>query len=271
VLNKLQPKEVENIRQHFYSHPLYTSIKEACSDCCALTVTSCLRQEHIFAEVISFIDELKQHQQDIQWKHIYQDIYQDYRYQNSQILDEELHTISSTIVCTLASILAMSIPSFYHSLSSNLLQQVFKHNQRVPSEHLYALMDTMEGYDKEISHWLDEYMQSDDFISDTIQEYFMPVDMLVKKMPEHIIFTNTATISMRDEFKNVLIKAIRDKKNWGKAGRIKYLLNKYRDDEIILLLGNEIDIYRDLCECYDYKQDRSTFLAAGPKLTRNKT
>lgn len=270
MLKKLQPKEIENIRQCFTSHILYDAIKEACCDCCALTQTYCLRQEHVFVEVISYLDDLKENQQNIKWHHLYKDIYQDYRYQNSQIPSEELHAITSTIICTLASVLTISFPYYYHSLAEKLLQQVFAHNHNVPREQLFALMDTMEQRDKDISQWLNDYMQSDEFISDEMKEFLLPLEMQIKGTPQHITFTEHATIGMRDEFNSVLLRVINDPKNYGKAGRTKTLLKKYENDGIIQFLGTETDIYRDLVSCYDYKQDDSTFFAASPTLSKTR-
>lgn len=266
MLKQLQPKEVESIRQHFASHILYCTIKEACCDCCSLIQTYCLRQEHVFVEIIAYLDDLKEKQQDIKWHNLYKDIYQDYRFQNTQFLDEDLHTIASTIVCTLASILTISLPYFYHSLAEKLLQQVFSHNHNIPHEQLFALMDTMEQHDTEISLWLNDYMQSNEFISDEIKVYLLPLGMQIKGIPQHITFTENATANMRNEFNSFLLKAINNPKNYGKAGQIKTLLRRYQDDEVISLSGTEKDIHNDLVDCYNYKQAYNTFNAACPKL-----
>lgn len=270
MLKKLQPKEIENIRQHFTSHILYCAIKEACCDCCALTQTYCLRQEHVFVEIISYLDDLKENQQDVKWNNLYKDIYQDYRYQNSQIPSEELHTITSTIICTLAAVLAISFPYYYHALAEKLLQQVFAHNQNVPREQLFALMDAMEQHDKDISQWLKDYMQSDEFISDEIKEYLLPIEMQIKGTPHHISFTENATATLRDEFNSILLKTTNDSKNYAKAKRVKIILNRYQEEDVISLSGTERDIHNDLVNFYNYNQAYNTFNAAIPKLEGKK-
>lgn len=267
MLSKLQPKNIVEIRNNFGAHPLFVAVQEACCDCCALPVIFQFRPEHVFIEVISLIDTLKEKQEDIVWTKLFNQIRQDYRYLDSSIPDEELNIISAIVCTTLASVLVISIPTFYHRIGEQLLQLVFAHDNDVPREKLYALCDGMEKHEAPLKAWMEEYSHSDEFLSNHFAVFYSDTSMDTDQgSPKHIRFVVGVSVTLRNEFKEAIKHAIEDKKNWGKAAKIKNLLLYYKNEDVIVLDGTEIDIYNDLYTYFGYRQSDKTFYAAEPKL-----
>lgn len=268
MLSKLPPRKLAGIRNKFDNHPLFVALQETCSDCCALNSVFQFRPEHVFIEVISLVDMLREKQEDIVWTKLFRQIRQDYKYLDSSIPDKELNCISAIICTTLSSVLVMSIPIFYHKIGEQLMQQVFAHDNDVPRESLYELCDSMEKYEKKIKEWFEEYIQSNDFISVEFDELYSDTDLHTELgEPTHIRFIENVDVCLRQEFLEKLRNAIASKQEWGKAGRVKSILYHY-EIEVIILEGSEMDIYNDLHTYYGYNQSYKTFSAAKPKLSR---
>lgn len=269
MLSKLRSANLADIRNNYATHPLFIAIQDACLDICSLPQTFQFRPEHVFVEVLTLLDYLKENQEDTNWSHLDTMLKQDYRFLDSSIPDNELCRIAATIDSTLASLLVLSTPRLYHTLGESLLQQAFAHDSNIPRDTLYDLCDAMESHDTQLLPWFDAYMQSDTFDSDAFLPFYESTDVpTANGTPTHIVIVPTAKVDERNEFKSVLIAAITNTKNWGKAATIKRLLKKYRDEGIIILSGTEKEIYEDLCTFYGYDQDISTFYAADPKLSK---
>lgn len=270
MLSKLLPKDILNARNSFASHPLYVAIQDACGDCCAIPRYFQFRQEHVFIEVITLLDFLIENQGDTDWRRLYDQIIQDYRYLDSNIPDEELECIAAIVCVTLASLLVISIPRTYHELGESLMQQAFAHDNNVPREELYELCDRMEEHENQLKVWFDEYIESDEFISETFESLFADTDIKTEKgTPQHIKFKAGASTVLKQECKDHIQRTIDAKSNYGKAKKIKYYLAYYRDEDVLELTGTEMDIYNDLCEYWGYDQSDKTFYAADPKLGGN--
>lgn len=271
MLSKLLPKDLAKIRVSFASHPLFVAIQDACGDCCAIPRYFQFRQEHVFIEVITLVDFLKENQGDTDWRRLYNQIIQDYRYLDSKIPDEELACIAAIICITLATILVMSVPRVYHEMGESLLQQVFAHDNNVPREGLYDLCDRMEEHEEQLKVWIDEYIESDDYISEAFESLFADTEIKTDKgSPQHIRFKAGVSTTLRQECMESLQKAINAESNYGKAKKIKGILYYYSsNDDVLELSGKEMDIYNDLCEYWGYQQAYNTFSLAEPKLGAN--
>ena len=267
MLSKLHANEIAKIRVGFSDNLLYKAIKGACLSCCEIPKVYPLCQEQVFVEVCYLLDELKQEQEDVQWENLYRNIRQDYHVQNTTIPDNELDCIAITIVYTLASIMAVSYPSFYHKLAERLMLQVVSVKSIVPQTALDNLMDGIEEYDKAIAQWLKDYMESDEFITDKINTYIAPEQTNEGK---YIRFTKTATIDQRAEFTSLLHRKISSGKKRGLAGDIRAYLNSNITDGIIEISGYDKDIYNELVKKWGYKQRYNTFMDANPKLIRKR-
>ena len=267
MLSRLQPNEIAKIRNGFSDNPLYKSIKEACLSCCEIPKVYPLSKEQVFVEVGYLLDELKQEQQDVQWKNLFRNIRQDFHVQNTAIPDQELDCIALTIVYTLASIMAVSYPTFYHKLAEQLMLQVVKIKSVVPQSALDNLMDGVEKQDNAIAQWLKDYMESDVFISDTFASY-LSLGQIVEGT--HIRFAKTATIDQRAEFTSILHTIIEKGKKKGKAGEIRTFIKKSIVDNVIEVNGSDKDIYNELVTNWGYSQGYNTFMEAEPKLPRKR-
>ncbi|MBO4250907.1 MAG: hypothetical protein J5884_06575 [Paludibacteraceae bacterium] len=226
-----------------------------------------MSQEQVFVEVGYLLDELKQEQQDVQWENLFRNIRQDFHVQDTSVPDHELDCIAITIVYTLASILAVSYPMFYHKLSEQLMLQVVKIKSVVPQSALDNLMDGIEKYDKAIAQWLKKYMESDAFMSDVFASYLSSNQIIEGT---HIRFTKTATIDQRAEFTSILHRIISSGKKQGLAGDIRAHLNRNIEDSIIEISGYDKDIYNELVAYWGYKQRYNTFMDANPILIRKR-
>lgn len=270
MLNKLQPRKLAEIRSKFGGHPLFAVINNACCDCCAIPKIFQFRPEHVFIEVVTLVDVLKENQQEINWSKLYSQTKQDYLYMDSDIPNDELDCIAAIVCTTLASLLVMSLPRFYHETGEMLLQQVFAHDNKIPRDELYALCDDIEKYEPQLQSWMEEYMQSDEFLSIAFEELYADTVMSTEQgKPTHIRFVEGVSVVLRQECLDSLRNAINSKKNWGKAATIKNLLLFYKNEDVIILDGTEIDIYNDLYTFWGYRQSDKTFYAAKPKLGRN--
>lgn len=175
MVNAFRPKHLTEIRKAYSSHILYQAIFDACCSCCEITEKYQLRQEQIFAEVIYLIDQLKANQQDIQWDKLYRNTRQDFKLQNTSIPAKELDCITATIIGTLASVLATSHIEFYQDLAKSLFRQIYLPENNVPEQQLEEMMDGLEKYDAQIAQCLTNYMQSEEFIFDDIQQSFSTI------------------------------------------------------------------------------------------------
>lgn len=268
MLNKFQASDVARIRNAYYGHVLYTTLSKACLSCCEEVKSYQLRPEQILVEVVFLIDELKQQQQDIQWNNLYRSLRQDYQIQDNAISSNDCDRIATTIVCTLASILAVSYTNVYHRLAQKLFNQIITSKSFLSEQALNDLMNGIEERNVEIAQWLWEYMESDTFESDAFTEYFSPIEMSEKGTPQHIRFSPKATTEQKSEFKSLIYKILSQKKKRGIAGEIRALLRKSVMDEIIVLSGTDKDIYDDLHDYFGYTQSYSTFMEAEPKLIK---
>ncbi len=271
MLSILQPKDIANVRSKFATHPLYVAIYDACSDSCAIPKYFQFRQEHVFIEVITLLDSLKEFQDDIDWRRLYRQTIQDYRYLDSNIPDGELACIAAIVCTTLASILVISTPGVYHEIGESLMQQAFAHDNNVPHEELYDLCDRIEQHEEQLKHWIDDYIDSDEFTSEVFESLFADTDLKTDKgSPKHIKFKIGVSTTLRQECMESFLKAINAESNYGKAKKVKGILYYYSsNDDVLELSGTEMDIYNDLCEIYGYKQAYNTFSLAEPKLGAN--
>lgn len=272
MLSKLRSANLADIRNNYATHPLFIAIQDACLDICTLPQTFQFRPEHVFVEVLTLLDHLKENQEDTNWSRLNTVIKQDYRFLDSSIPADELSRIAATIDCTLASILVLSTPRLYHTLGESLLQQAFAHDNDIPREPLFNLCDTMEAHADQLLTWFNAYMQSDSFDSDAFRPFFESTDLpTANGTPIHITFVAGVDSKMREEFTSMLRLAATSEQNWGKAGRVKRILRNYRDDNVVELTGTEKDLYDDLCRCFGYNQDIKSFYGAKPKLGKTKT
>lgn len=267
MLSKLQPNNIDKIRTHFSDNVLFKAIKSACLSCCEIPKVYPLCQEQVFVEVVALLDELKQEQQNVQWENLFRNIRQDYHLQNTAIPDSELDCIALTIVCALASILAVSYTTFYHKLAEQLMLQVVKNKSVVPQSALDNLMDGIEKHDKAIAQWQREYMDTNEFLSDKITACIMPPQMTEGK---YIRFTKSTTIEQRAEFTSTLQAIIASGKKKGLAGMIRHHLKTSVNDEVIELYGTDKDIHQELVDDWGYKQGYNTFMNAEPNLPRKR-
>ncbi len=267
MLSAFRPSDVANIRKSYAQDIIYQIICEASIGCCDIPKVYALRPEQIFVEVIHLIDELKQEQQDIAWRNLYHNIRQDYELLDKTIPQKELDTIAGTIICVLASFLAVSTPYFYHhDLAQMLFLQLHAKDVHPPMEALENMMDIIERHDKRIAQWIDGYMETDEFISDAFEPYFNPTSISDGKQPTHIRFTSTATNDQRAEFKSIMHSIVTREKKRGMAEDIKRFLKNQKMEKVIELIGTETDIWNDLREFFGYPQSYSTFMGANPKL-----
>lgn len=270
MLSKLLPKDLVNVRDRFESHPLYIAIKDACCDCCVIPRYFQFRPEHVFIEVITLLDHLKERQEDTDWRRLYDQFIQDYRYMDSDIPDEELECIAAIVCTTLASILVMSIPRAYHEIGELLLQQVFAQENDIPRKEMYELCDRMEAHEEQLQSWIEEYIDSDDFTSEVFNSLFADTDLKTAKgSPEHIKFKEGVSTTLRQECKEAIQHAVDAESNYGKASKVKDCLWYYKTEDVIELIGTEKDIYNDLCKFWGYKQAYNTFSLATPNLGSN--
>ena len=263
MLNVFLPRDVADIRQRYAGEMLYNIIRKATFPCCEIPRVYTFTPEQVFVELIYWLDELKQQQQDIQWELLYRSIKKDYRMHDKSIPEMELDCIACTIVCSLASILTVATPAFYNRLAEMLMKQIYLPENHVPETELEQLMDGIEDNDKNIACWLDEYMASNKFLSDEFVTYFTPNSI----EGEYIQFTSTASNPQRAEFKSTLKRIISQNYTQGKAADVKAYLKKSKDDDVIVLKGTDADIFRELQTYYDLKVSRSAFFYAEPKLT----
>lgn len=213
------------------------------------------------------MDFLKENQGDTDWRRLYNQIIQDYRYLDSNIPNEELECMSSIICVTLASLLVISIPRTYHELGESLLQQAFAHDNNVPRNELYDICDRMEQHEEQLKPWIDDYIDSDEFTSKEFESLFADTDIKTNKgTPLHIKFKAGVSTILRQECMDSLQNAISAKSNYAKAKKVKGILYYYSRNDVLELNGTEMDIYNDLCEFYGYKQAYNTFSSAEPKL-----
>ena len=268
MLNKFQASDVARIRNAYCGHVLYSNLSNACLSCCEEVKSYQLRPEQIFVEVVYLLDELKQQQQDIRWDNLYRSLRQDYQIQDNAISPNDCDRITTTIVCTLASILAVSYTNFYNRLAQKLFNQIVTTKLMLSEQALDDVMNGIEDRNIEIAQWLREYMESYTFESDAFTEYFSPIEMSGKGTPQHIRFTPKATTEQRSEFKSLIYKILSQKRKRGIAGEIKSLLRQRAMDEIIVLSGTDKDIYDDLRDYFGYTQSYSTFMDAEPKLIK---
>lgn len=263
MLNVFLTRDVADIRQRYADNLLYNIIRNVSFSCCEIPRAYTLTPEQVFVEVMYWLDELKQEQQDVHWDLLYRSIKKDYRLQDKSIPENELDCIASTIVCILASILIVATPNFYHWLAELLMKQIYLPENQVPESELEQLMDGIETHDKDIAHWLDDYMASDKFLSNDFMTYFAPNGIEGK----YIQFTSTATNAQRAEFKSIIKSIISQNRKQGIAEDIKTYLKKSKDDGVIILKGKEINIFKELQTQYGFNKSRSTFFYAKPKLT----
>lgn len=267
MLSKLLPKDIQDIRLSFGSHPLFSAIRDACDDCCAIPQYFQFRQEYVFAEVTMLLDSLKKSKGNTDWRRLYNQILQDYRYLDPNIPKDELECIAAIICTTLASILVMSIPRLYHEIGESLLQQTFAHDNEVPRDKLYELCDRMEEHEEQLKDWFEEYIESGDLLSKAFESLFADADIKTDKgTPKHIKFVVGASPELKKECMELIQRAIDAKSNYGKAKKIKNHLVYYKNEDVLELSGTEMDIYNDLHDYYGYKQAYNTFSLAEPKL-----
>ncbi len=268
MLGKFQPQDIAKIRNRYVGHILYVTLREACLSCCEEVKSYPLRPEQIFVEVMYLLDELKQNQSEVQWNNLYRVIKQDYQMQDNAITPDDCDRITTTILCALASVLAVSYTNYYQLLASKIFDKIVTTKAFLSEQALDDVMNGIEKCNLEVAQWLRDYMESDTFESDAFTEYFSPVELSENGAPRHIRFTSNATTEQRNEFKSLIKNILSRKKKRGMAGEIKSLLRTYSMDDIIILSGTDKDIYQDLHDNYGYTQSYSAFMDAAPKLTK---
>jgi len=263
MLNISKPKDIALIRENYSTHPLFITLRDACTGCCDLTRTYDLRPEQLFVDVIHLLDEWKHHDGNVDWSNLYRLLKQDYHLIDKNISDNDLSIIASTIVTTLGNILTAYF-SYYKNLAfwtiaQSLLLQPTDQYISIPQQSKDEIAKGIIRHNHELITWLDNYLHSATYLSASINNLFNNIgnsDVNAR----HIVFTTTATTQQREEFISTLLRLAKAKKGTkGTAEKVKKLLIKYHSDGIIKLIAPIDGIYDDLVNIYGYKQSRSGF------------
>lgn len=272
MLNIAKPKDIALIRENFSTNPLFITLQDACSACCEIPRTYALRPEQIFVDVIHLLDECKRLNAKVEWDKLYQHIKQDYQLINKDISNDDLGIIASTITTTLGTILTAHFAYYknltYWTIAQSLLTQPTDDQPTIPRQAKDELTKGVIRHNHDLTTWLDNYLQSSDYISTQINDLYNNLDPLSANRPTHIVFVKEASLKQRGEFRSIMLRlcnAPKGKK--GVAAEVKNYLIKAHRDGIILLHGPIDSIYDDLVNFYGYQQSRSGFYDA-PDLTK---
>lgn len=272
MLNIAKPKDIALIRENFSNNPLFITLQDACCACCEIPRTYDLRPEQIFVDVIHLLDECKRLNANVEWNNLYRQIRQDYHLLNKDISNDDLCIIASTILTTLGTILTAYFAYYqnltYWTIAQSLLIQPAEDQPTIPQQAKNELTQGIVRHNQDLTTWLDNYLQSTDYISTQINDLYNNLDPLASNRPKHIVIVSEASQQQRGEFQSIMLRlcnAPKGKK--GVAANVKNYLIKAHRDGIILLHGPIDSIYDDLVNFYGYQQSRSGFYDA-PDLTK---
>ena len=272
MLNIAKPKDIALIRDNFSTNPLFITLQDACSACCEIPRTYDLRPEQIFVDVIHLLDECKRLNANVEWNNLYRQIRQDYHLLNKDISNDDLCIIASTILTTLGTILTAHFAYYqnltYWTIAQSLLIQPADDQPTIPQQAKNELNQGIVRHNQDLTTWLNNYLQSSDYISTQINDLYNNLDPLAFNRPKHIVIVPEASPQQREEFQSIMLRlcnAPKGKK--GVAAKVKNYLIKAHRDGIIRLIGPIDAIYDDLVTFYGYQQSRSGFYDA-PDLTK---
>lgn len=272
MLNIAKPKDIALIRDSFSTNPLFITLQDACSACCDIPRTYALRPEQIFVDVIYLLDECKRLNANVEWNNLYRQIRQDYQLINKDISNDDLGIIASTIITTLGTILTAHFAYYknltYWTIAQSLLTQPTDDQITIPRQAKDELTQGIVRHNQDLTTWLNNYLQSTDYISTQINDLYNNLDPLSANRPKHIVIVSEAPQQQRGEFQSIMLRlcnAPKGKK--GVAAKVKNYLIKAHRDGIIRLIGPIDSIYDDLVKFYGYQQSRSGFYDA-PDLTK---
>lgn len=272
MLNIAKPKDIALIRENFSNNPLFITLQDACSACCEIPRTYALRPEQIFVDVIYLLDECKRLNANVEWNNLYRQIRQDYQLINKDISNDDLCIIASTILTTLGTILTAHFAYYqnltYWTIAQSLLIQPADDQPTIPQQAKNELNQGIVRHNQDLTTWLNNYLQSTDYISTQINDLYNNLDPLASDRPKHVVIVSEASQQQRGEFQSIMLRlcnALKGKK--GVAAKVKNYLIKAHRDGIIRLIGPIDAIYDDLVTFYGYQQSRSGFYDA-PDLTK---
>lgn len=249
---RLQRNSIEKIKRDFRDHLLYTVISNSFPH--AISGRYALSAEQTFVEVVNLLDILKEKQEDIQWDDLYNYLQDECLRSCEDVSDKELHAVASVIIVTLAAVLLYSPFGIYKKIGKSLLQQYDHQNtideQRQKINRMAAGLDT---HMKSICFWMQEYMQSAEFLSIALEKYAeqeTPAKLnhrfkyLKSNVPEEIV------IEIDKELRNAAAVSR------GAGDAFRSLFRKYND--YILLPTSAENLHAELRAYYGYDKTVQT-------------
>lgn len=169
MLYKFQVADIERIRNNFSTHPLFCSFSSACKSQLLHTGTICLSSEEVFVRVVLIFDDIKEKQREVNLTNLWVELFNDYKLLNQTATEEDINTTCTIIFAILFIALHNSIPYFYHELAKQIRKQI-PYDFRKATQIINSIIEKTDC--KTLSDWIDNYMQTDEFLSDELKSYY---------------------------------------------------------------------------------------------------
>lgn len=261
MLYKFQPADIERIRENFDTHPLYCSFSNACKAYRLQTGSILLTPEEVFAQVAIIFDSLKEKQESSDFSHLWEDLFGDYQQINPNASNEEISNACIVIIAVVFISLYGSTPYLYHNIAKQIRGQI-------PLDYKQAntiIDDIIDHTDCEaLSLWLDNYMQTDKFLSDTLKSYYAVEK--TDNYTEHLFPYYNSIPSF--ESKKSIELALHQAAEKGATAIVKVL--NANTAYIDLGVATDMDLYNEFHNNYSYTQTYDAINDAMKKFKGNR-
>lgn len=261
MLYKFQPGDIERIRGHFDNHPLYCCFADACKPYRLKTGELLLTPEEIFVQVALLFDVIKEKQDYSNFSYLWDELYGDYKQLNHTASKEEISTACTVIVAVEFIALYGSTPYIYHDIAKQIRGQI-----PLDFSQATTIIDNIiNNCDCEaLSLWLDNYMQTDEFLSDILKQYYA-VDKS-DRYAEHLFPYYNSIPSF--ESKKSIELALHQAAEKGATAIVKVL--NANTAYIDLGVATDMDLYNEFHNNYSYTQTYDAINDAMKKFKGNR-
>ena len=258
MLYKFQTADIERIRENFETHPLYCSFSAACKPYRLQTGNLLLSTEEVLVQVAIIFDKIKEKQDSSDFSNLWGELYGDYQQLNPTATKDDIST-ACTVIITIAFIaLYGSTPYLYHDLARKIRSQIpldFTQANNIV-EYIIDHSDC-----EALSSWLDNYMQTDEFLSDTLKLYYA-VERADTYSEHQFPYYNS--IPSIDSIKSIEL-ALHQAAPKGAAAIVRVLNEKkYALD---LSLATDSDLFNEFSTYYGYRKSYDAINEAMKKYT----
>ncbi len=173
---KFQQSDIANIRSRYTAHPLFVAIDKACYRWEEKMQYLMLSPAEIFWHTANGLDYIREQQQDAlsEIERLATQYYNDWHRTYPAAEKEERALAVTLMIISLANCLYLDGHYLYKKFADTLIRSL---KDKKHTEAYEASLDAYAAYEADITRWMQDYMPSDEWLFDEINQCLTPTDI----------------------------------------------------------------------------------------------